>query len=106
LARQCDGDVEVNVSEVFVTLTVMIGVIAVTVLLFGGWIIFNVLRIVGRGFGMLAGMGIPARQVGPAAARCPRPGCHAQNPAIARFCRRCGADLPSPHRVAVHRAAM
>jgi len=38
--------------------------------------------------------------------RCARQGCWAHNPTAARFCRRCGAALPSAQPVLVRRAAV
>ena len=101
--------------EVFVTILIFIGVIAVTALLFGGWLIVAVARGLTR---LLIG-GEPAaahRPVfGPTApnrVRCARPRCHAENPLGVRFCRRCGTSLVNGamqrarHRPPMQRAAM
>jgi hypothetical protein len=80
--------------------------------LFVGWVIFAVVRAATNGVthgaramthaaGANGGGGVPGHTV-----RCPTNGCHAINPADARFCRRCGHGLPAAHRVQVRRAAV
>src|SRR5688500_1896 len=93
--------------EAVVTVLIFIGVIAVTVLLFGGWLV--VAR--GRGVGLALGggpagpSGYPALATTPDQGRCLRPGCHAENPRGGLFCRRCGTSLEAgaPHAHARHR---
>lgn len=82
-------------SEVIVAILIFIGVICVTVLLFGTWVILSVLRMIGRALGIA-----PASRHGrmyaataPNLVRCNRPRCHAENPMSAQFCRRCGHSM-------------
>jgi fatty acid desaturase len=93
--------------EYFIGILVCIAVIAVTALLFGGWVVVSLLRGVGRVFGWF--VRLDANRPSPAATapghvRCPRSRCHAENPEAAQFCRRCGKPLaagesrPAPAR--------
>jgi hypothetical protein len=100
---------------------IFIGVTALTALLFGGWVIFAILRLIVRGFVSLVDPAPPAparplqrpgtSPVLPVSSdaqglRCTHEGCHQMNPTTAHFCRRCGRALPTPQRVGVRRAAM
>lgn len=90
--------------EFFLTIIVFFGVIALTALLFGGWVIVSIIRFIVR-----AVAGASSEQEATpvvSSVRCAGKGCHAENPAQARFCRRCGQVLPQAQRVAVRRAAM
>ena len=96
----------------FLTILIFFGVIVVTTLVFGVWIVATVLRLIVRG---ITGFG-RAVLPGPAnlpplpsvtrGATCSNQQCRATNPTGARFCRRCGRELPQAQRVAVRRAAM
>ena len=83
--------------EIAITILVIIGVVLVTALVFGGWVIVAFIRLIGRAIG-----GSPAPRPGalpPAGAqwaRCGRANCRAMNPEPARFCRRCGRMLHAP----------
>ena len=121
--------------EAFGTFFIFIAVIAITALLFGGWVVFTLLRLVLRGIGALflpvPQPTAPARPLETSASsveprpglkpqplpppqlsndvqgrRCTHDGCHQTNPTTAHFCRRCGRALPTPERVSVRRAAM
>jgi hypothetical protein len=88
--------------EVLVTILIFIGVIAVTVLLFGGWLVVALVR----GFTRLLIGPEPAtgrqRMLAPTApnrVRCARPRCHAENPVGVRFCRRCGTSFEAGRMV-------
>jgi hypothetical protein len=93
-------------------------VITITAVVFGGWLIFGVARMMFRVFAFVLGADNRSRPVsrmmsGNGAALpgthpviCPNPQCHAGNRAEARFCRRCGAIMPSPQYAQVRRAAM
>jgi hypothetical protein len=91
---------------------VFVGITAVTALLFSGWAIYRVFRAIITGIGALISSSTPisgatpSQPIGPGQApraamagssaghlRCPRARCHANNPATARFCRRCGSGL-------------
>jgi hypothetical protein len=92
-------------------LLVIVGIV-LTAFVFGGWLLVNVLRMVGRGIAGL--IGVPHHQR-PAfsratSLRCPRSRCHAENYPTAKFCRRCGMGMngvaqPATH-VKVRRAAL
>jgi ribosomal protein L40E len=88
------------------TILIFVGVIAVTALIFGVWIVATIFRLVFRGiFGLLN----PPIQPQMSAAHgviCRNNFCRAPNPATAQFCRRCGQKLPQLQRVNVRRAAM
>jgi hypothetical protein len=92
----------IDVAGIVVVTLIAIGVLLVSALLFGGWLIVSIVRLIGRALG-------PSPRVNalPAPAlnrvRCGREGCRAENPAPARFCRRCGRMLqvgqaPAPAR--------
>lgn len=92
--------------EFVVTILIFVAVIAITAVVFGGWVIVTVLRTIGR-----VVFGPPAHRdqlTGGATSGliCPRHKCRAKNPPEARFCRRCGAPMPTAQRVAVRRAAV
>ena len=80
--------------------------------LFVGWVVYSVVRAVAGGAKSLAHHGTRAIGNNGVAGmaghtvRCPVDGCHAINPADARFCRRCGHGLPAAQRVQVRRAAV
>jgi len=96
--------------EVLISILIFIAVIVVTAVLFGGWLIIAMIRLV---FHALFGLfGVDQSKARSPAVRaltsvqCPRQGCRTSNPTGARFCRRCGGELPSVQRVGVRRAAM
>ena len=109
--------------EIFFTIFLFFGVFVITAIVFGGWVVVSLAKIVIRGINQMLG---PTKTVSilPPSARtvkCPRDRCIADNPHDARFCRRCGQLLPgsgmittpatgptSPEaqRVQVRRAAM
>jgi hypothetical protein len=89
------------------TIFIFIAVITVTAVVFGIWVFVTILRGIFRGAAYLAGIPPkPALPRGPQGVTCPFDNCHAVNPSIARFCRRCGRELPQPQRVSVRRAAV
>jgi ribosomal protein L40E len=94
--------------EAFAAIFIFIAIIAVTAVLFGGWLIVVIVR---------GGIGIMNHLLGGSSARpmslpgqnntiCPQANCRAANPASAAFCRRCGRQMPRAQRVTVRRAAM
>ena len=90
--------------EWIVTILIFVAVIAITAVLFGGWLILAVINLIGRLlFAPLRnGAAAESALVLPAAGatttiRCPNERCRAENPVTASFCRRCG----SPARTAV-----
>src|SRR5438046_2638444 len=96
-------------AEVFVTLFLFAAVIMITALLFGGWVIFTIVRLIFRVLGALFRPTVAQERftVSPQAmVTCSNPRCRGPNPVAARFCRRCGVALPAAQRVNVRRAAM
>lgn len=97
--------------EIAIFLLIVVGVIVLTALIFGGWLLMTVVRLISRGIAGL--LGVPNYQrrslTTSAMLRCPRPRCHAENHPSARFCRRCGMGMNDiAHRtpVKVRRAAL
>jgi hypothetical protein len=97
--------------DIVVAILVFLGVVIVSVLFFGGWVIVAIVRLLARALGG----GRSYAPAPPAPARLPAPprnvicehlNCRAPNSAGARFCRRCGR--PAGTRVApvVRRVAM
>ncbi|MDQ3441968.1 MAG: hypothetical protein M3478_16675 [Planctomycetota bacterium] len=87
-----------------ITILIFIAVIAITAVLFGGWLIVAVIRLISRllmaPFRASTEPESTLILPGDATAttiRCPNDRCRAENPATASFCRRCG----SPVRTAV-----
>lgn len=100
--------------EAFFVVLIFFAIITITAVVFFGWLMAVALRGLG---GMLFGLGRvlfgdlrpgPEQWIAPGQATitCPRPKCRTANPAEARFCRRCGYELPAAQRVSVRRAAM
>jgi hypothetical protein len=104
-------------AEFFLALFIFLGVMAVTALIFGGWVIVNVFRGVGTLLGFrppprlpqhMAGMpprtpfqsNVPAGYV-----QCQVSGCRHVNPATAKFCRHCGHAFPPPQPAVARRVA-
>jgi ribosomal protein L40E len=75
------------------TIIVAIAVLAGAALLFGGWVLWSILRLAGRVITAVLGPLPVSRGRRATGLRCSRPNCGAPNPARARFCRRCGAPL-------------
>jgi len=80
-------------------LTTMFFFIAVTVLasiVFGGWLLVMIVRLIGRSIGFaLGGSRYDAAEMLPGNVdrRCGNPSCRARNPVSAKFCRRCGRAM-------------
>ena len=91
--------------EGFVTILIFFGVIAVTALVFGIWVIATIFGAIFRGVGALFGpSSLPPMPT--QGFTCPNDHCHALNPPAAQFCRRCGKKLQRVQRVPMRRAAM
>lgn len=95
--------------EAAAAIFIFIAIIAVTAVLFGGWLIVvivrGLIRIVSHALGVEhrgQSMSLPGQNN----ATCPQANCCAPNPARAAFCRRCGRPMPRAQRVTVRRAAM
>jgi hypothetical protein len=73
-----------------VTILLFVGVVGLTTLLFGGWVMMaffrGTWRLIDRGMNRSTGSSSAGRA-------CINPGCRMLNPPHARFCRRCGTDL-------------
>jgi len=87
-----------------------VGVIAITALLFGVWLIVSIIRLIGKGIAALFVAPPPPKwraisQHPASGIRCAAERCLATNPPAARFCRRCGAALPIQRVTASRRAA-
>jgi hypothetical protein len=80
--------------EALFTILLFIGIMVIAGLLFGGWVIVMIVRFLIRA---VSGGNSRSRiaQHPIAMIRCSRRGCGAQNPANARFCRRCGREAPA-----------
>ena len=89
------------------TILIFLSVICLTALIFGVWVIVSIARLIIRG--ITAAVTPPKLPPMPAATRgvvCQNGQCRTLNPGNARFCRRCGRELPAAQRVSVRRAAM
>lgn len=95
-------------TEVIVTLLVAVGLTALVALLFGVWVVVQIVRGLFRAVGRaLGGMDLGITPTSPMMqswVRCGSPQCGAENPPHASYCRRCGSPLAS--RARVRRAAM
>ena len=97
--------------EVIIAILVFIAVIAITALLFGGWLVVMVCTAVGRLLmlpfrcppGNAALVNVDAT---PAAPRCANERCRAENAPVAAYCRRCGSPVRAVQHVPVRRVAM
>jgi hypothetical protein len=79
--------------SLMMTIMLFIGITALASLLFGGWLLVSVVRMLGRGIGFLLGPGrgtVAEMLPGAVDRRCGNLACRAANPVSARFCRRCG----------------
>ena len=109
-------------AEFFLALFIFLGVMAVTALIFGGWIIVNVVRGVGSLLGLRSSRPqtplarnyfgayqppFPGQAQAPNGyVQCAIPGCRHVNPASAKFCRHCGHAFPPPQAAVARRVAM
>jgi hypothetical protein len=100
-----------------ITILIFIAVIAITALLFGGWLIVMTFTAITRLLLLPFRAGrrgqMPATSTAMldgevASPRCPNERCRAENPPVAAFCRRCGSPLRAAavQQVPVRRVAM
>ena len=91
------------------TILIFLGVIAISAVLFVGWLAWEVVRLTGvliwRLFGGRSTSATSDVRTADVVV-CPNPRCRGENPTVARFCRRCGSGLPQAQNVVVRRAAM
>jgi hypothetical protein len=95
--------------ETIVTILIFVAVIAITAVLFGGWLVLTIVRALGRAIFSSKGRDWDLTMLETTAAttaRCPNDRCRAENPAAASFCRRCGTAMRSVQQVPVRRVAM
>ena len=89
--------------SILVSLLIM-GVIAITAVVFGGWLLVTFLRLVGRGITAIFAPPAPraprvtGRGVNQNGLVCARQSCRALNLPTARFCRRCGQQIAANSR--------
>src|SRR5262245_6251798 len=94
-------------AEVVVTLFLFAVVMMITAVLFGGWLIVAIIRVIFRIIGTLISP-TPTRRIVMTSApmvTCPNGRCRGPNPLAARFCRRCGVALPTAQQVTARRVA-
>ena len=104
-------------AEFFLSLFIFIGIMAVTVLVFGGWAIVTVVRGIGSLFGVPPRPPVLQRRragpfppiatgasVPPGYVQCRVPGCRHLNPIGAKFCRHCGHAFPLAQQANVRRS--
>jgi hypothetical protein len=90
--------------DLVITILIFVGVMGVTALLFGGWVVVLIFRFIVRA---LSGNTAPPPQQMGMGLTCHNNMCRASNPPGAQFCRRCGQSLGPSQRVsAVRRAAL
>jgi hypothetical protein len=93
--------------EILIAILIFIAVVVVGALVFGGWLIVAIVRLIGRALGggapAYAAHRMPAL---PNLVRCEHAGCLSENPRRARFCRRCGRVLGAHGTGAMRRVAL
>jgi ribosomal protein L40E len=93
-----------------VTILIFLGVIAISAVLFTVWLVWEIVRLVCTAIWRLVAGPPPPQQaivMKPAnSITCPNPRCRSENPAAARFCRRCGSEVPRVQHALARRAAM
>jgi hypothetical protein len=100
--------------EYVIAILIFLAVMTVTAVIFCLWMVIVAGRLIFRGIGGIFGIfgrfgSIPAprlpMQMGGRGVTCQNPQCHALNTESARFCRRCGKELPEIQRVSAKRVA-
>ena len=95
--------------DIAIGILIVLGVIIVASLVFAGWVIVAVVRLIGRAIGMGEQPRNPSQPPrlapshSPRRVRCAHPKCRADNPESAHFCRRCGKVIHLPQAPAVAR---
>jgi hypothetical protein len=93
--------------DLVITILIFVGVMGVTALLFGGWIVVSIIRFVGRAMSRQPAAPPSMMRTGDCVL-CANEMCRTPNPPAAQFCRRCGRALnqSAARPAAVRRAAM
>ncbi len=92
-----------------VTTLIFVAVIAITAILFGGWLVVIIAGAIGRLLMLpFRGQPEPPRLIDGVTAlpRCVSARCRAENPAVASFCRRCGTPMRAAEQMPARRVAM
>ena len=102
--------------DIVLAILIFLGVVIVSVLFFGGWVIVAIVRLLARALGggrapLPPARETPVRRPGarvppPARLVCGHDNCRGDNAAGARFCRRCGRPVGAGQRAVVRRVAM
>ena len=103
--------------EFILFLLILIGIMAVSALIFGGWFIVMIVRGIASFLGLRHDVQpiepqrpSGAARIGPVlhgrAGQCANPLCRSTNDATARFCRRCGQRMAQSQGVPMRRAAV
>ncbi len=91
--------------SVLTTLLIFLAVIFLTAVVFGGWVVVMVVKLIWGAVTRVLGPDRPP-QPAPNAVRCTNEKCRASNPKTAQFCRRCGRKVGQVQTVGVRRVAM
>jgi hypothetical protein len=89
--------------DLVMTVLLFFGVMAITAVVFGGWILVGIFRFFTQ---LVAGRPPQIAQQSIDGRLCVNEQCKAINAVDAKSCRRCGREMPAPQRVEVRRAAM
>lgn len=92
--------------ESLTVILIFLAVIFIGSLIFGGWLIVAVARLIGRAFVKAGRRGERGGASLPHTIRCTHARCRAVNPERARFCRRCGKMFAAEETPVVRRVAM
>src|SRR5262249_44921255 len=105
------GEGEMQMAEIVITILMFAMITFVTAVVFGGWVVYSIVRLIFRAIGALFGISSSRysrtfRMPSAMTRTCPNARCLQTNAADAHFCKRCGQAFPQAQRVAVRRAAM
>ncbi len=94
--------------EVIVTIFIAAGIIAIAAVLFGGWVVYMLVRTLALVIGGTVRMFVPrkARSSYAFGTVCRHVNCRASNVEHATYCRRCGRTLVASERLPARSAAI